>query len=267
MGELWFVGGGLGDEQDLSRRALDTLRRSATIVAEEYTSCFPEGTLDRLERELGRPIERLERADVEGAGPILERLDRDERVALLVPGDPFQATTHLALRRLVEERGHRWHYLPNASIATAAPGLIGLISYRFGRTVSIPFPEPGFAPTSPIELLVRNRAMDLHSLILLDLRPSERRFLTANEAIRLLRERMGEPPPIPRDTGIAVVARLGSPSARAWYGPLDRLETVDFGPPMHAMVLPAPTLHFEEQAALERLRVDAPSPSPDGPSR
>jgi len=258
MGQLAFIGLGLGDERDLSPRARETLRRCDAIFSETYTSIVAPGSLERLAQELARPIVTLSRAQVEAEHPVLEALARHPHVGFLVAGDPFAATTHVALRLAAERAGHSWTYLPNASVVTAAPSFLGLQHYRFGRVVSIPFPEPRFAPRSPLDGIAQNRAQDLHSLVLLDLRPEERRFLTANEALRILAERdAGTSDPIlPPETGVAVVARVGTDSARAWYGPRARLEGVDFGPPLHTLVVPARTLHFEEAEALRRIRLE-----------
>jgi len=260
MGELAFIGLGLGDDRDLSPRGRERLRRCSAIFSETYTSVLAPGSLERLGQELGLPIVTLPRNQVEAEGPVLEALEHHAHVGFLVAGDPFAATTHVALRLAAEKAGHSWTYLPNASVLTAAPSFLGLQHYRFGRTVSIPFPAPGFAPRSPLDGIAQNRAQDLHTLVLLDLRPEEGRFMTANEALRILAERDADSPDpvLPPELMVAVVARVGSESARGWYGPRSRLEDVHFGPPLHALVVPARTLHFEEQAALERVRLVRP---------
>jgi len=256
MGELWFVGLGLADERGLSRRAIDVLRGADRVLAEEYTASAPAGTLDRLAEEIGRPIERLDRPLLESERPILEALAAGGRVALLVVGDPFAATTHVALRVAAERAGHSWRYLPNASILTAAAGLLGLMHYRFGRTVSVPFPAAGFEPRSPLDQIAANRDRGLHTLVLLDLDPAAGRYLRANEALGILRARDPEGRALSGTSEVAVVARVGRDDEAGFFGPVDRLREVDFGPPMHAIVVPAPTLHFEEAAAIERYRLD-----------
>jgi diphthine synthase len=260
MGELAFVGLGLADERGLSERHLEALRRADRVFAEEYTAVAPSGTLDRLAAAIGRPVERLDRAQLESERPVLDALAAHPRVALLVVGDPFAATTHVALRLAAEAKGHTWRYLPNASILTAAAGYLGLMHYRFGRTVSVPFPAPGFAPRSPVEQVGSNRSAGLHTLVLLDLRPEEGRFLTASDALRILCERDPEGTVVGPETPVAVVARVGRDDAAAWFGPLGRMGALDFGPPLHAIVIPA-ELHFEEAAALERFRVGDPGRS------
>ncbi|MCI4318524.1 MAG: diphthine synthase [Thermoplasmata archaeon] len=255
MGELLFIGAGLGDEQDLSRRAVEELRRARKVFTEEYTAVFPRGALERIAEEIGQRVNRLARPEVEGGRSILEALEGAGTVAFLTPGDPFAATTHLALRLAAEEAGHSWRYLPGASVLTAAAGLLGLIHYRFGRTVTVPFPEPNFDPASPWEWVARNRAAGLHTLVLLDLRPAEGRFLRAEEllarmaSVDLPTRILGESDPV------GVVARVGRSEAGAWWGSLSRLLKIDFGPPMHAVIVPAPELHFEEAAAVRRWRV------------
>jgi diphthine synthase len=254
VAELWFVGLGLGDEQGLSLRAREVLARSE-VLAEEYTAVAPAGTLERLAAAIGRPVRRLDRPLLESEGPVLEALGRSPSVALLVVGDPFAATTHVHLRLAAERAGHTWRYLPNASILTAAAGFLGLIHYRFGRPVSLPLPAPGFAPRSPLEQVDGNRSRGLHTLLLLDLKPEEGRYLTAGEALQIVRERDPEGRVVPEDGPVAVAARVGRDDAAGFFGTFARLRGVEFGPPLHAVVVLAPELHFEEAAALERFRV------------
>jgi diphthine synthase len=254
VAELAFVGLGLGDERGLSARAWEVLRASEEVFAEEYTAVAPVGTLERIGAELHRRVQRLDRSGVESETPILDALARSPRVALLVVGDPFAATTHVALRLAAERAGHDWSYVPNASILTAAAGWLGFIHYRFGRTVSLPFPSPGFAPRSPLEQVTGNRERGLHTLVLLDLAPESGRYLLANEALGILRERDPDGAQLPPSTPVAVAARVGRPDAAGWFGPMDELAQLDFGPPLHALVVPAPELHFEERAAIERYR-------------
>jgi diphthine synthase len=255
MAELALVGLGLGDERDLGARALELLRGADEVFAEEYTAVAPAGTIDRLAGLLGRPVRRLGRAELEGETTVLGALGRSPRVALVVVGDPFAATTHVSLRLAAERAGHSWRYLPGASILTAAPAFLGLMHYRFGRPVSLPFPAPGFRPRSPVEWLGENRARSLHTLVLLDLTPDPPRFLRAGEALRLLRELDPEGAILPPEAPVAVAARVGRDDAAGFFGPFAHLADLDFGPPMHAVVVPAADLHFEEAAALERFRV------------
>ncbi len=254
MAELWFVGLGLGDERGLSSLALEVLARSE-VFAEEYTAVAAPGSIDRLSSRLGRPIRTLERRALESEAPVLEALARSPSVALIAVGDPFAATTHVALRIAAERAGHSWRYLPNASILSAAAGFLGLMHYRFGRPVSLPLPDPRFAPTSPLERIASNRRADLHTLVLLDLAPQEGRFLSAGEALTVLRERDPSGSVVRDEEEVAVAARVGRDDAAGFVGPFGALRGREFGPPMHCLVVLAPTLHFEESEALAAFRV------------
>lgn len=265
MAILWFVGLGLDDERGLSRRAVEVLR-GCEVFSEAYTSLVPPGTLDRLAREIGRPVRSLGRAELEGERPVLEALGRGPAVALLVPGDPFAATTHLALRLAAERAGHTWRYLPNASIAFAALGFLGLSPYRFGPTVSLPFPAPGFAPTSPLEKIGANLERDLHTLLLLDLDPEHGRALSAGEALRLLRERDPDARLLAEEDRLAVAARVGREDAAGFAGTFRALRAVDFGASPHAVVVPARRLSLEEEEALDHLPPGRPPSAPSRPA-
>lgn len=257
MAELWFIGAGLDDERGLSTRALEVLRSCDHLFAEEYTARLAEGSLERLSATLALPIIRLSREALESARPVLEALGSSARVALITPGDPFAATTHVALRAEAEQAGHTWRYLPGASILSAAAGFLGLMHYRFGRIVSLPFPEPGFTPRSPLEAIAANRESQLHTLVLLDLRPSEGRYLLAGAALEHLAVLDQDGTHLPSE--LAVVARVGTEGARAWFGPRTALQSFDFGEPMHSLVVPAPELHFQEAQALRRFDVRSPA--------
>ena len=255
MGELWFVGAGLGDERDVPERAIELLRHCEVVFAEEYTSVLAPGSLDRLSAKLGTPIRVLTRPEVESGDRVLDALGPSRRVGLVVAGDPFVATTHVALRIAVERAGHRWEYVPGPSIGTAAISLLGLMHYRFGRTVSLPFVDPGFDPVSPFEAIGKNRRSGLHTLLLLDLRPSEHRFLTAPEALARFSGERAASAGLEDDSELGIVARVGRADAGAWWGSRKELAGVEFGPPLHALVVPGPELHFEETAAVDRWRV------------
>ncbi|MCI4363900.1 MAG: diphthine synthase [Thermoplasmata archaeon] len=258
MAELWFIGLGLSEDAPLGSSAQKVLAQAGTVFLEEYTSPLTDAARRELERLTGDRLVRADRGTVERADSILEALRTQRFVALVTAGDPFAATTHVALRLRAEEEGHRWRYVPGASVLTAVPSFLGLQHYRFGRTVSIPFPAPGFAPRSFVDHIATNRVAGLHSLVLLDLEPASGRFMTAGEGLELLRARDLPPRALPEETELAVAARIGREDASAWFGSFPALARLEFGPPPHALVVPAPELHFEEAAALARFRTKPP---------
>ena len=249
MGELVFIGLGLYDEKDLTLRAVEEAKKCDVLFAEFYTSAMKGTTLTRIEEVLGGKITVLTREEVEKGERILEQAVT-KRVGFLVPGDPMSATTHIDLRLRAAKQGIATRVIHGVSILTAAAGRLGLQAYKFGRTVTIPFQEERFKPTSPYEMISQNRQAGLHTLVLLDLKEGGR-YLTANEAMTYLVERENEMRfgTFAPDSLVCVLGRVGSPSPLVRAGRLKDMVNQDFGEPLHTLVVPG-KLHFAEKDAL-----------------
>ena len=104
----------------------------------------------------------------------------------LVPGDPFIATTHVTLRIDAEKQGIKTRIIHGISIMSAIISLSGLHNYKFGKTVTVPFPE-NFSET-PYNVIAQNKKLGLHTLCLLDLKANENQFLSINQALKMLLE-------------------------------------------------------------------------------
>ena len=70
---------------------------------EAYTALWSDEDLAELEAEIGE-IKRVMRPEVEDPVELL-KLAKNETVALLVVGDPLQATTHVDLQLQASEAG------------------------------------------------------------------------------------------------------------------------------------------------------------------
>ncbi|MBI4362197.1 MAG: diphthine synthase [Euryarchaeota archaeon] len=258
---LIFAGLGLWDEKDLSVKTLEAIRGADHIYAEFYTSTLPGADRGRMETIYGRPITELRREEIENdPGPLLERAKRGT-VVLLVGGDPMVATTHIDLRLRAQERGIPVCILHGASIAGATPGLLGLQSYKFGRsgTVSRPYSLPlerrspsgsgvgrGWVPGDAYRAARDNHGRGLHTLLLLDL------GMAIPEALGLLARAEENEGGGLMDLLWAGVARAGSPEPAVHADTPQQLARFDFGPTPHVLVLPG-SLHFMEAEALRTL--------------
>jgi len=260
IGELVFIGLGLYDERDMSLRALDEARACDVLFVEFYTSILRGSSVEKLAASIGKPVSALRREDVESGGVLLKAA-ATKRVGFLVAGDPMMATTHVDLRLRAEEAGIRTRIVHGSSVFTAAIGLLGLQAYKFGRTTTIPIPEPGFHPTSPVDAIAANRSAGLHTLVLLDLKEGGR-FLTANEALRYLLD-VGSSS-FTDEALVCALGGVGSPNPVARADRAGRLLAADIGPPLHCLIIPGP-LHFAEREALVRF-AHAPSDALPGPS-
>ena len=137
---------------------------------EAYTALWPESELALLEQEIGS-IERVMRPEVEQPEALFD-LAKDSLVALLVVGDPLQATTHVDLQLRAEMAGIPCRVVHGISITSVVTGAVGLSNYKFGRQTTLTYPYGDWIATSPLEVLAANWEQNLHTLALLDLDPT-----------------------------------------------------------------------------------------------
>ena len=251
QGKLTFVGLGLHDEQDLSLKAMQELKDCDQVYAEFYTS--KPGRFDKtsFEKTIGKTITVLSRQDTEQGDAILASA-ATKHVVFLTSGDPMIATTHVELRLRALKQGVPTYLIHGSSVATAVPGLLGLQQYKFGRTTTLAYPEKEYFPTSPYDVIRENKKMGLHTLVLLDIQAEKNRYMTANEGLDLLfqMERTCKKRLFTKYTIACVVARAGAPDVVVKANTIQMLQGMDFGPPLHTLVIPG-KLHFMEQEALE----------------
>jgi diphthine synthase len=249
---LTFVGLGLNDEAGLSFRGLEETRNADSVFIELYTSLLPEFSLKRFEKLAGTPVTLLSRRDLEEANgeKVLEAAEQGS-VVFLVPGDPFVATTHVALRIEAEKRGIKTRIVHGASAISAVIGLSGLHNYKFGKTVTIPFPET--LSETPYRVITENRVRGLHTLCLLDLKADEQRFLSVSEGLQALMEveRKIRKGVVTSDSLAVGAARVGSINPALKADRIEELLKYDFGGPPQSLIFPG-ELHFMEIEALIR---------------
>ena len=253
MGKLIFIGLGLGNEQGITLKGLEAARHCDKLFMENYTSILEEGSIPRLEKLLDKTITILDRAGVESESQIVEQA-QENNVGFLVPGDAMSATTHLDLRLRANTMGIPTEVIHGVSVFTAIPGILGLQNYKFGKTITIPLPEPNFRPTSFYEKALENYNAGMHTLCLLDIKQDLNKFMTANEALEVLGgiEKELDRGLVPPDRLVCVVARAGSDDVFIKAGFFKNMLTVDFGGPLHSVVIPS-GLHFLEAKALVEL--------------
>ena len=251
MAELVFIGVGLHDEQDISLRGLQELQSCAQVFAEFYTSKLKHFDQKVFEKKIGKPIIILSREETEDGTRVLTSAAQ-QKTSFIVCGDPMMATTHVDLRVRATKQGIKTKIIHNASIVTAAPGLLGLQNYKFGRTTTLAYPEGDYFPMSPYEVIRDNKKLGMHSLVLLDIQADKKKYMTANEGLKLLlkMEEHYQDTIATLDTIACVVSQAGSPQPIVNADTIQALQKNDFGHPLHTIILPG-TLHFMEIEALE----------------
>lgn len=167
---LALIGIGPGKVSSMTLEAVELARRADVRLYEAYTALWSEEALLELESEIGS-IQRVMRPTIEQPEDLLE-MARTQFVAVLVVGDPMQATTHIDLQLRAESAGIPVRVVHGISITTLVPGATGVSNYKFGRSTTLTYPYGEWIATSPLEVMVQNYSQRLHTLVLFDLDPS-----------------------------------------------------------------------------------------------
>jgi diphthine synthase len=241
---LSLISLGLADETDMSIRALDEAKGCDALYAELYTMKLAT-TLTALNELVCRPVTLLQRGDLEEYSAKIIDEAKTTNVGVLIGGDCLSATTHVSLLLEAVEKGVKTNIIHGSSIFSAIAET-GLSLYKFGRTVTMPFPEKGPADTV-LHGIQGNIAEGLHTLVLLDLDNEQNKYMTAPVAIKGLIEAGFNPKNL-----VIGVARLGQSDAKIRAGYAADVAAIDFGEPPHSLVVPG-QLHFLEEDALKTL--------------
>ena len=274
---LVLIGMGPGRLSAMSLEAVEAAKAADARRYEAYTALWPQSELDALEAAVGS-IEKVMRPEVEQPGALFE-LARTSLVALLVVGDPLQATTHVDLQLQAEEAGIECRVFHGVSITTLVTGAIGLSNYKFGRQTTLTYPYGGWVATSPLEVIAINLHQNLHTLALLDLDPTGEGIghqvpmkpSDALVSLRLMWDKLGEAlDEMPQETALeamrreACAALLGRPldevpvvlcadmgtgderMVTTTVGALERIE----GGRLNSLVFQSTTSEVEEKALL-----------------
>jgi diphthine synthase len=251
LGEIVFVGLGLYDEMGISLHGLEEVKTADTAFIELYTSFMPNFSIKRFEERSGNKLNVVSRRELEEKnGEIILKAAEKGKTVLLVPGDPLIATTHVALRIEAERRGIKTRIVHGASILSAIMGLSGLHSYKFGKSVTIPFPDETFSET-PYDVIAQNKKLGLHTLCLLDIKTEEKRYLSIRESLNSLLkiEEKKKKGIVTTNTLVVGIARAGSNNPMVKADSVKKLLDYDFGEPPYSIIFPG-KLHFMETEAL-----------------
>lgn len=252
-GKLTFIGLGLYDEKDLSVKALEEIRNSDKVFAEFYTSKMMGASIEKLEDFFGKKITVLNREQTEKGNIVLDSALKQKTV-FLTGGDSMTATTHVDLRIRAIQKDIETYIFHGNSIISAVSGLLGLQNYKFGRSTTLVYPEKNYFPTSPYQVIANNKKIGLHTLVLLDIQDDKKKYMAAGEGLEFLleMEKKEKQKLFDENPVVCVVARAGSKKPVIRADTIKNLKKIDFGPPLHTLVIPG-KLHFMEIKALEIL--------------
>ncbi|MBI2499731.1 diphthine synthase [Candidatus Woesearchaeota archaeon] len=237
---LYLIGIGLNDEKDISVKGLEIVRKADLVYLEYYTSKL-QCNIEKLEKLYGKKITKADRNFVEKGSEILDK-SKNKKVAFLVIGDVFSATTHMDLFLRARKRNIKVEIVNNASILNTI-GITGLEIYKFGKITSISFENKNIK--TPIEVYEMNKKNKLHTLFLLDLDPINNKYLSIKDAINyLIKNNINE------NTLAVACARIGNKNQIIKYKELKELKEINFSDPPYCLIIPG-KLHFIEEEVLE----------------
>ncbi|KAI8803866.1 diphthine synthase [Cladochytrium replicatum] len=270
---LFIVGLGLADERDITVKGLEAVKSCERVYLEAYTSILMVDK-EKLESFYGKKITIADREMVESEADVILAGADSINVAFLVVGDPYGATTHTDLVLRAKHLGIPVDSIHNASIMNAI-GACGLQLYNYGQTVSLVFFTPTWRPDSFYDKIKQNKDLGFHTLCLLDIKVKEQseenmargrkiyeppRFMSIKTATEQLLEveesRNGGA--CTRNTIAIGIARIGSKDQKIIAGTLEELLEVDFGGPLHSLVIPG-VMHFLEGDMVKSISVNPES--------
>jgi diphthine synthase len=256
MGELIFTGLGLYNEKDVSLRGLEAAKNADFVFVELYTNLMPGLLLDNLERNIGKNVIVVSRRTLEDEnGESILKKAENSKVVFMVPGDPLIATTHVDLRIRAHKLGIKTKIVHGASIVSASISASGLQNYRFGKSVTIPFPINDRISETPYNVIAENKMRNLHSLCFLDIMVEDWRYMTIREALEtlLISERESNKHVLTLRSICVGLAKVGAEDEVVKAGEVDTLSSFNFGSPPHILIVTSDNLHFMEAEALVTL--------------
>ncbi|MCX8197674.1 MAG: diphthine synthase [Candidatus Micrarchaeota archaeon] len=254
MGELLLIGTGICGAKGMTLEGLEAAKSCSFLFAEQYTNLVPDGFLEELERLCGKKIALLSRMDVEGEKTLLDAAEKGS-AALLVPGDPLIATTHVSLVVSARKRGVRARVVHSSSILSAAIGESGLQTYKFGKTSTLAYWRENYKPMAAYEAVAENLARRLHSLLLLDIDEQLGPMRPQTAAKTMLdMESAGKKGIFSGQTKVVLLQGLGWSCQKVSWLPLSQMLSLPPSgkDPPAAIIVPA-GLHFMEEEFLSQL--------------
>jgi len=243
---LVLAGLGISDEKGLTLEELEEVRSADHIFLELYTSIW-KGSVENLEKIIGKKIYILRRKDLEEDVNKIVNLAKSKKVVVFVPGDPLVATTHSSIILECMKNGIDYKILHNSSIFSAICET-GLHIYKFGQAVTIPMKEKiSSLPLSIINAILENKKRGLHTLCLLDTDVENNKFLKVDEAVKFLLENSL----VEKEEKIIVASSLGTQNKKIVWKEAKDIISLNFDLPA-VIVIPG-ELHFSEREILERL--------------
>ena len=252
-GEIYFIGLGLSPDL-ISLRGLRKAKAVDKVFIDSYTSVLADGGIKKVEDLLQREVIPLGRKDLEEcSGKLLRQVAEGLKIALLIPGNPLVATTHISLVTESIRRGLKFEVIPAPGVIPNAITMSGLMIYKIGKPVTITYPVNGVYSEYPYYVVKSNDLRNLHTLLLLEMDAEKGVMMTIKEAIDILQnlERMKKEGVLELGRGAVAISSLGGSNQRICFSSLSSLAKLPPYEGPHTLIITSPKLHFMEEEALK----------------
>lgn len=248
---FYLIGLGLNPKQ-ITAEAIDAIKSCSKVFFESYTSRYSEGSIAEIEKLTGKRFVELKREGVERGFELILKEGKDENIALLVFGNPLNATTHVQLLLDAEGLGVKMKVVAGISIFDFL-GKSGLDPYKFGRTCTIVYQRENYAPESFYDIIEKNHAAGLHTLCLLDIGAENDSMMSVSEALGILEK-------IEKKRGKSIMQHavlvglygMGSGNGKVKAGSLNELKRSSYAAFPQSLIV-AGQLNDKEKEALHAL--------------
>lgn len=249
---LAFVGIGIGGPEQLTQGALRAIKEADILLIDTYTGFAPEEMIDYITAVAKKPLSASRQTLEDNQRKLIER-SMNENVSLLVPGDPFVATTHISLLLEAKKRGVDTRIFNGISVVSVAASRTGLQAYKFGRIVTVPEAGDSEAMRTTYQWITENNSRGLHTLVLLD---TSGGIMTISEALSsMLKIEKTERKGIATEERLVVaLSGLAERDEMVKVGRLTELFDVKFQSKSQSLIFPG-KLHFMEIEALQKLHL------------
>ncbi|MEM1688016.1 MAG: diphthine synthase [Nanopusillaceae archaeon] len=230
-----FVLAGIGqNKEEVPVGVINEIKSADLVFLEYYTNFVDEETINFL-LSINKNIKIVNRKFVEEELEKIIISNFNKKIVLIVSGSPLFATTHAYFLKICKENKIDFKVINAASIFDEI-GKTGLFLYKFGKTVSIPFHEA----ESFFDEIVKNYKSGLHTLVLLDLDPENKKYLSLKEAIERIinidkKKNLGI---FLEDFKIIVCSSLGRKNEKIFYLKIKEALNLDLPPPI-CIIIPS----------------------------
>lgn len=236
---LYLIGSGINGYGSMPYEGILACKKSEQIYLERYTNIISDSDLAMLEKLIGKKIIEISRQELEtGFEKNIMPKAGAKDVSLIIVGDPLSATTHIELLKECKEKNINWKVIHASSIYSSLCET-GLFVYKFGKSASIPYPEKNYAPTSFFDIIETNWKNNAHSIVFLDIKKDQERYMSVNEGLNiLLKISKDRNSFLNEETEIIGVSRLGYDDQIIKFGKIKELINFDFKGRPQILIIP-----------------------------